>query len=535
MRAPVARVARAAQLALVVLAGILIGSVSGRSGLAPDQARAQLFDAWSFGSGIELGPLPSARLQGMGGMQVAVPDENNEIHLLDFAGNLAGHLDDKPDDHVDVFTGSRHWSDRTQLRALDQEFKAFPFGTRINMIPSSKYVLGGSVEYIRGTSERLIDPSFRQRFGLPVENFSSGSSDGSLLAGDLRSHAFTGHYVRRLGSKIAAGLELGYSKEDEDRDVVTDYGIDHEAQTWLARGSLAVRVLDSRGPFHNWVAGANGRLTQANIDGRSSDQLHDDTFTWERPGLGFQIHLLGGLWESVKGGLDFRHDSFEGQETVAMNWSAQFPLNPTNQTVRLTRSSFEEGFRNTGISTRWEGRPAGRPVVWGAGFRARQQEFWQLAATNVNSYVTSKAERLTDWRGTAGGSYFLARGRGLVAAEMAYGWVDRDDRIHLPAPRVGASSFELGGGGEFAVSLPLVLRGGYRLFLDDENRDLEDPQREFTTHRLAAGVGYRTPAADVLLDLGFAYDFVDPGGGEGANPVEGQDRRVLNLQVRSVF
>jgi hypothetical protein len=178
-------------------------------------------------------------------------------------------------------------------------------------------------------------------------------------------------------------------------------------------------------------------------------------------------------------------------------------------------------------------------LTWGAGFYARQQEYWQIAAPNVNAFVTSKVERLTDWRGTGGGSYYLPRGRGLVAAEVAYGWADRDNRVSVPALRVGASGFEIGGGAELAVALNAVARAGYRLLLDDGNRDRESPESELTTHRLALGAGYRSETARLMLDLGFAYDFVDPdaggGAGAGANAVEGQNRRALTIQVRSVF
>jgi len=501
-----------------------------------DPAWAQIFDAWSLDSGLEFGPaLPSARLQALGGMRVAVPDENNEIHLLDFAGNLAGHLDDKPTGHVDAFVGRRQWFDRTRPSLRDQDVKVSPAGVRVNMIPSSKYALGGSVDYLIGSSERLVTPDFRRRFGLPVENPISGSTDGTLLESDLNSPAITAHYARRLGSKLAAGMEVGLSKENEDRQSITSYEIDHDAKTGLIRASVAVRVLEARGPFRHWVAGANGRLSRTDVKGISADQLHDDVFDWERPAVGYQLHLLGNAWESVKGGVDFRYDSFEGQETVKMNWSAQFPLNPTLRTIRIERSSFSEGFRSSAFRTRWEGRLSGRPMVWGAAFEARQQEFWQFTAQNVNSFVTSKSERLTDWRGTAGSTYFLPRGRGLFAAELAYGWADRDNRISRPVVRVGASSLELGGGAEIAVALPLVLRAGYRLLLDDANRDRDDPEREFSTHRLAAGAGYRSSSGQVLVDLGFGYDFVDPGAGGAADPVEGQDRKAFNLQVRSMF
>jgi hypothetical protein len=504
----------------------------------PPPARAQLIGAWSFTSGIRYDrTLPSARLEALGGMREAVPDENNEIHLLDFAGNLVGHLDDKPGSHLDAFTGPRGWADRTTPQALDQDFRVFPSGIRVNLVPESREALGGSVEYVVGSGALLVNRTLRQQFPLPVENPLTGSADGSLVTSDLRSPAFTVHYVRELPAGLAAGVEAGYLSENEGRSGGAVYQIDHDASEWSIRGSLAHRAFAHLGPLEDWVVGMSGRSAQTNIDGFSIDDVHNDVFTWDRPSVGASVHLLGRVGPAVKGGLDFRYDSFEGHESVDLNWSPQFALNPTEAPIRLSLASFEEGFRGRGFRTRWQLRPAGARTAWGAGFVARRDEFWQLPAKNVNSFMTAKSERLTEWLATGGGSYFLPAGRGLLAGELAYGWSDRDDRISSPASRVGASRLEAGVGAEFAPALPVVLRAGYRLVFDDGNRDSEAPEDEFTTQRVALGGGWRSEDARLMLDLGIVYDFVEPegkavGGGDG---LERQDRRALTLQFRTLF
>jgi hypothetical protein len=129
-------------------------------------------------------------------------------------------------------------------------------------------------------------------------------------------------------------------------------------------------------------------------------------------------------------------------------------------------------------------------------------------------------------------SHFLPRGRGLFAGELAYGWADRDNALSSPTTTIRASLFEFGVGAEYAVAMPLVARAGYRLILTDGDRDRNAAEEEFVTHRAAVGAGWRTADGQILLDLGFNYDFVDP---EAKDIYQDQDRQLLTLQVRTLF
>ncbi len=518
----------------VALALLLLGSC-----LLAGSARAQLIEAWSLDTGFDPRPqLPKARLESMGGMLVSVPDENNEINLLDFGGNLVGSIDDKPTHHLDAWGGWRGWVDRTTPEAPDQDFRYFPTGFIVNAIPNPDYAIGGSASFRPGSAERLVSTEFQRLFGLPIVNPETGSNLGSPLAADLSSGDFTAYYARRMTDRFAFGLLGGYSTEEEKRTAEATYKLNHNSDVWSAQASLAGELFSAAGPFEEWVLGANGFAANVGIDGRSSDDLHTDIYSWERINYGTNIHLLGRVAGWVNGGLDFRYGSFEGQETADYNWSTLFALNPTNQTIRFARKVFEEGLRTKGFATRWEAEPPDLPASFGLGFQAAQTEYWLLPGTNVNSHTTARSQEVTAWEGVAGGSYYLPAGRGLVAGEVVWGWRDLYESISYPRRNVGASNFEIGVGGEYAVALPVVARAGYRFISSDDDRNRENPEGQFSTHRLALGAGYRTLSGAVLLDLAFSYDWASSdaeGRGAGSEVVLDQDRKLVTLQVRTLI
>ena len=523
---------RSRAISLAALAGLWLLALA-RPGAG------QIIEPWSLGTGVDPRPgVPRARLEAMGGMREAVPDENNEINLLDFGGNLVGHLDDKPTHHLDAWGGWRGWVDRTTPETPDQDFRIYPAGFLGNALPNDRYAIGGSMKLVSGGGERVVTDQFLRLFGLPVANPESGSNVGTTLSSDLVGADFTAHYARRLTERISFGLLGGYQSQDEERVAATTYDLDNDAHTWAAKGSVVGRLFAQAGPFTDWVLGLNGVLGDTRIDGVSADDLHTDEYTWDRNSWGMNVHLLGDVAGWAKGGLDFRYGSFEGQESASYNWSAQYSLNPTSETILETRTVHEEGYRDSGFLTRWEVTPPDLPASFGFGFNAGQTEYWVLPGTNVNSFVTARSQQVTAWEATGGGTYFLPRGRGLLAGEMVWGWSDRDERISPPTERVGASSFELGTGGEYAVAMPLVARAGYRYIRDDENRDRDDPAGESSAHRLALGAGYRTASGALSLELAFSYDWVsseaeEPGVGDEV--VEDKDRKLVTLQLRSLF
>jgi hypothetical protein len=267
----------------------------------------------------------------------------------------------------------------------------------------------------------------------------------------------------------------------------------------------------------------------------SSDDVHLDEFEWDRPQVGFDLHGTGLLLDYITGGVLYRYHSFDGQEEMQLNWSPQFQLNPTNQTIETQLSAFEEGFRGSRFQTRWEARPPELPASFGLGIELEQTEYWLNPFQNQNSFATAKNERKTGWRMTGGGSYFLPEARGLLAGEMAFGLEDNDDRVSSPAVRVGESTFELGAAAEYAVAEPVVGRAGYRLILTDEDRDREGATQELTTHRVALGGGLRAPNGQVFIDAAFQYDFVGRGEEEGEPVFDDEDRSNFTVQVRTLF
>ena len=64
---------------------------------------------------------PSLRLVTLGGMNLAIDDENNEINLWDFAGSSLGLLMDRDSTSLDAFLDTKSGSDRNTFGGVDRE------------------------------------------------------------------------------------------------------------------------------------------------------------------------------------------------------------------------------------------------------------------------------------------------------------------------------------------------------------------------------------------------------------------------------
>ncbi len=499
---------------------------------APVPGAAQLLEAWRQGSGVAADArTPPARLLAMGGMQVAVADENHEVNLLDFAGNITGHLTDKPSHHIDAFSGPRTWRDRTTLGLGDQAITHFPTLFQVNLKPSDHVALGGTAAFFDATAERLVTPGLRQTFVLPVEENADGSVTYEVIDAGLQGPALSGHGARRFGDKLAAGIELSWARQREEKGTPARYQVDHIANTTQLAGSFTYRVVEGGGgTVESLVAGANGAFGRTRFDGRAISDVHIDQLDWERPLVAGSVHVLGDFAGDTRLGVDFRYQSFEGRETAHRNWSELFFLNPTGRTLIIDELTFEEGFRSKELELRFQRAARQTPIFIGAGFRVGQNEYWQLPQENTNSYVQAKILRQTAWRAAGGASYRLPRGRGLVAGELAYGFDDLDRRISKPTRTEPKAVLEIGAGGEYFPFLRGGVRGGFRLLKEDGNRDLDDPVLDTTTRRASAGLTFRTEDAQWQLDATFVRDWVE----NDAVTLEVEDavRNALTMQLR---
>jgi hypothetical protein len=502
--------------------------------IAAGPAAAQLIDNWSIGSGVRaFDDLPSARLDGFGGMRVAVADENNQIHLFDFAGNVTGLLSDKPGSHIDFHTGTREWKDLTTVDLGDEHFRSLPTFIRVNLSPRRGTVFGGTAGLVDADAALLVTPGLRDVYQLPLEDAPDARIENDVFDAGLQSPAFSAHYARRLAERLALGFQWAYRHESEKKGTTSLYKIEHVASTHELQIGLAYDLLQvgrGAGPVTGLVLGATGHASRTQIDGTSKDALHNDSLDWERPGIGASVHAIADLAGGMKAGLDFRYGSFEGQETVSMNWSPLFFLNPTEQPIELQRATFEEGRRFKGMLARWEMRPEGRPLMLGAAFEAYQDEYWQLPETTVESYVEGKILRETAWEAVGGASWLLPEGRGLVAGELAYGLADLDQAISRPTVTMPTAALEMGVGAEYYPFLRIGLRGGYRRLTFDGDRDSDAAGLETTTDRMAVGTTFRTPDGIWQIDAGFNYDWVSEDTDDPA--VEDGTRSRFTLQVR---
>ena len=258
--------------------------------------------------GVVEGP-GQVRLKGMGGFQIAVPDENNEINLWDYAQNPAGYGDDRDSWGLDT----RYTHDEFVDRSLTSTRDDLNFNTGFLELG---YRRPGKI----GVGGRLIYSELDARI---VE----AASTSYQLSG------FSLFINKYFGQNVSVGA--GFTSRGDTRDEVTNavYNINHSGSR--VNGILGVAYT----PVEGVLLGGKAELGQSTIDGESIGPFHTDTFEWTRPTSLVAVHgfLSRGR---VNRGADFSRGNLEGDETVRASWSERFVFNPTNEVITFDATTF---------------------------------------------------------------------------------------------------------------------------------------------------------------------------------------------------
>jgi len=345
---------RAAALAVV-------STLTGWAG--PAVAQAQISEAWTRASTIDVDQRTfSARLDAMGGLQASVEEPQNRVNTYDFSDNPAGLLADQDsssmeessryDKFEDAYFASPH-SVVQRRSGLDGAFRH-----------EQKWVLG--VEGIYGgidASRHAVYPSpDDQRFLRDFDILYPASFDPAIsdyhLDASVTAPRVGVTYGRKFLKKITLAGRARYRHEGESRIVPNPYELNASStELALTGGALVTPHL---GPAALTLALA-GTWTGNHVRGVSSGPFNEDHYDWNRPEVGYNAQIGVRYKSWLRGIVDGRHYSSDGEEIAEVNWAAQYFLNPlpinitnpSQSVFKMKWSALLSGLRHNEVASRW--------------------------------------------------------------------------------------------------------------------------------------------------------------------------------------
>ena len=400
----------------------------------------------------------STRLDGMGRLELVIPDENNEINLLDYGGNLAGTIFDK--DHWSLETWTRYHN--LLLDPRDPTRRRFRFlsgGTRVVYRKADQRAIGAAVNY-----QRL---------------------EASPVTGDdvaVRGPVTEAFYNERPFSWLAAAVSLGLNSENEDRVSEDVFSVRH--RQGRIEGQVGLAFL-----LGSYRLGATWDFRRGEITGTSRDPaaFHSDQFVWKRPEDTFSAQAVFLPDGPVRGGAFVRRKAFEGGETARLRWSDRFPDNGSRENFALETTSFLEEEESTTYGTRWFYELG---ATWRLGGLLSGASGSTLVTEGVNFKGSRRAgETDFDSRRLGAGASGLFLDRRLQAGVEAY--LERGDLTESSVRAAVDRSWQtrsLRVGAEMFWTKSFVVRGG--LVTEDLDLDVDRPASRHRGFLYTLGASY---------------------------------------------
>ena len=423
------------------------------------------------------------RLAGMGGFETAVPDENNELNLLDYSGNPAGFSEDRDSWTIDLRYSHAEFEEGT-TSPLSTDVKVNDGAFILGYHMPRKYGFGGKLDYAEAKT---------------LDTFST-SNTYNLVGLEL----ITNYYLLK---KLSLGAQGGYSSEKQDLSTTQFYSIEHEGHEPHIGGGLSYEAVPGV------TLGFRADAFPSKIDGTSASSKHEDTFTWDRPSSDWSAHGFVNRGR-VDFGIDYDRLKVEGKESVRISWSERFLYNPTPNDYLRETDTFSEDRSTKTFRTRAMLHVIPGRLNVSAAYGKQDGNFKVITNPNVlgslerSDLSTSASEFL------AGGSYTLLEDRLMVAGEVKVRSSDFDNVGETSRATINEDDLVLRLGGEFMIGEKLAARSGIvrgkqdlTTTLYDENNIASTPAEQngsFNSWRLATGLGIVPWGAIWQLDL--TYD-----------------------------
>ena len=497
---------RCGRSAAAVLAAAL--AFAGGSIVAARAAAAQVAEAWVRATPIEaLGDWGSARLSAMGDLTVAAEDRFSRLNAYEYGMNPAGLLGlrdtswaeqgSQYQDYDDGYYGERH-------SAVVRKS-----GVR-GAIQTPAYALG--LDFVYGSlnasrHDLLTSPDngrFIRDFDMPfATTFQTITGDRTIGARVVYPGvALT--YAHRVIPWITLGGRFGFREETEDRRILDPYPLNTDARAteWTAGAVIRPPAFDGAVRLAGF-----GQYVANHVIAKSQTALNDDNFDWDRPTVAYGAEVLVRTGR-LRGIVDGRHRSFDGEQIAQVNWAPQFFMNPFPSITdprfvfRKSWSSFLSGYRHNEASTRWMADLPWLPahVGWEWGYY-REYE-WIRPNPDVLQMALPLDVRRLGYRAAAGLSLDLPGNDGQIAAEVRGIRDFRNDRLNQ-IPDIGSSELSYHVGAEYRALAWLPVRAGVAMLRNDPDRG--DGIPPYKGIRTSFGAGTYWKALGAQIDFSYAH------------------------------
>jgi hypothetical protein len=456
---------------------------------------------------------PSLRLDAMGGLHLVIPDENNELNLSDFGGNLAGVLRDRSGWSVESWLGRNNSFVDLNTAYLGQDVRQ---RNRLDLEGG-----GLDVVYRRGAKSALGMTLFWRGYDARLTY-----GPNSRVSGP-DSRVFVNHVVGPL--TVAVGAATASDKEDL---VALDiFSIHHTSES---RRLTVAAAWDLN--MAGMSVGAQLDADRVRIDGASADPsgFHNDTFEWRRPATQMRLTLVRPeRLDPLAFGVTVGRLRREGTEEATISWSNRFPQNPSRVNYANRVPSFTETEHGWDAGGRASWRFARYLRLSGEGlYRALEDRVTESANSNFSGSRSQEIAKRTAWRFGAGlGAVLLRDGRLRAGVETAVDGGRLDSQHPRQTLVQETRGYETRTGVEYLFARDLVVRAGYQWRSRDHA--VGEPASLGLSNGLTLGFGYVPRGGLIALDtfLGVWKERPDVPGAANREAAS----RDLAISVRFLF
>ena len=467
----------------------------------PQLSSAYLDKAWLSGTDVKLLQGPGTiRLAGMGDLIVAVEDENNEVNLYDFTGNIAALVLDKDTHNADGWGTYGKWVDvKDGFRW--QDVGVWQAGA-LSVLRGKDVYAGGATISTRVLDFTRIDSRlFRKALGIAYPKSEIGYADTTMIDMEAVGTLVQGYYAHRIFKIAYVGVRGWGDFESEKRPVRLRYEVLNSCD-YMGGGAALVVV-----PYKWLQVGGSYDLGSQRMESVSDDAFHEDLYTRKRAVPTFSGHAMFNLEGKVRGVVNFRHYSYEADQTLLMNWSDRYIINPEDTDIHRKLTVGEESFQSDFVATRWIAQGLGIPVKVSAYFDMLTEDSWYEARSNALVWMDEFDQTLEEWNLGTGASFEFMR-KGLLAAEFVLNRGRVEDRAGTGTEYVNFKTLDLKGGGEYRVLPWLAVRAGYSR--STEERFMGVPERDYVSNAFSAGLGCFLKGEKLTVDVAFSQKTTQP-------------------------
>ncbi|UCF79124.1 MAG: hypothetical protein JSW03_02390 [Candidatus Eiseniibacteriota bacterium] len=489
---------RSCRLLLLVLTILLLAS--------PARSSAHLDEIWLAGTDVELirGP-GTIRLAGMGNLTIAVEDENNEVNLYDFTGNVAAVILDKDTRNADSWAGYSRWTDEKDAVRW-QDMGIWESGGLV-VLRGEHYAGGGSFTTRLIDLYRVDDQYLRNILRINFPTSEVAIPDTAFIDNEITSNLVEGYYAHRLLGKAYVGVRGRAALEGDNKPVVFFYDMSSKVSDLGVDMGLVLVPLD-------WlqVGGSLDMGVQA-IEAASEDSFHDDLYKRARATRSFSSHALVNVLGRVRGVVNYRRFSFDADQTLNMNWSDLFVLNPEDVDIRRKFTISSEATTYDFFATRWIASDLGLPLSVSGYFDFKREEAWEHPEPNVLLWMDEYDQVRDEWNLGSGASYRIG-GMATVGFEWRMNRGRLESRIPFEEEVLDFKAVDIRSGGEFRPLKWLALRAGYSQC--NQERQMGVPENDFTANAFSVGAGCYLKDDRLTVDAAFVNRVTKPDVDTGA-------------------